>query len=170
MHLRRLSLLLALFALALALGACKKDEAPATPEPAAKTDTPSAATSKPKDAPAAAAGKALDLGEFSILSVKLGKAVDDQNEVIAEQDVFGPKDTIHAAVLTKGKHQGLRMSARWTTDDGRLVAESDQPLVPDSATVTTFRIAHPEGWPVGKYEVAIALDGQTMEKRAFEVR
>ncbi len=168
MHLRRPSLFPVVFALALALGACKKDEAPATPEPAAKSAT--AAAPAKADTPAAAPGKALDLGEFSILSVKLGKAVDDQNEVVAEQDVFGPKDTIHAAVLTKGKHQGLRMSARWTTDDGRLVAESDQPLVPDSATVTTFRIANPEGWPVGKYEVAIALDGQTMEKRAFEVR
>lgn len=167
MRLRRLSALIV--SIVLALGACKKDEAPATPEPAAKSAT-AAAPAKAADTPAATAGKALDLGEFSILSVKLGKTVDDQNEVIAEQDVFGPKDTIHAAVLTKGKHQGLRMSARWTTDDGRLVAESDQPLVPDSATVTTFRIANPEGWPVGKYEVAIALDGQTMEKRAFEVR
>lgn len=168
MHLRRFLLPIALVAVVLALGACKKDEAPKAPEPAAKP-TAAAAPARPASADTPKT-KALDLGEFSILSVTLGKTVDDQNQVVAEQDVFAPKDTIHAAVLTRGKHQGLRMSARWTTADGRLVAESDQPLVPDSAIVTTFRIAHPEGWPVGKYEVAIALDGQTMEKRAFEVR
>ncbi|MFT3807804.1 hypothetical protein [Arenimonas sp.] len=168
MRLRHLSVLLALTVLALA--ACKKDDAPKTPEPTAKADKPAAMAAKPTSPATATPGKALDLGEFSILSVKLGKAVDEQNQVVAEQDVFGPKDAIHAAVLTKGKHQGLRVSARWTTADGRLVAESDQPLVPDSATVTTFRIANPAGWPVGKYEVAIALDDQTMEKRAFEVR
>ena len=168
MRVRRLPVALVLTVLALA--ACKKDEAPKAPEPATKADT-ATASAPAKATPTAAPKKsALDLDEFSILSVKLGKAVDDQNQVVTEQDVFAPKDAIHAAVLTNGKHQGLRISARWTTADGQLVAESDQPLVPDSATVTTFRIAHPEGWPVGKYEVAIALDGQTMEKRAFEVR
>lgn len=170
MHLRRSLLPIALAGLALALGACKKDDAPATPVPTAKADKPAAAAAK--GAPTAAAPKAatLDLGEFSILGVKLGKTVDDQNNVVAEQDVFAPTDAIHAAVLTKGKHQGLRISARWTTEDGRLVAETEQPLVPDSATITTFRIADPDGWPVGKYQVAIALDDLTMETRAFEVR
>lgn len=169
MRLRRLSVLIV--SIALALAACKKDDAPKTPEPTAKADRPAAATAKAAPEAGNAAKKTtLDLGEFSILSVKLGKTVDDQNQVVAEQDVFGPKDAIHASVLTNGKHQGLRISARWTTGEGALVAESEQPLVPDSATVTMFRIANPEGWPVGKYEVAIALDGQTMEKRAFEVR
>ncbi|KFN43926.1 hypothetical protein [Arenimonas oryziterrae] len=173
----RLSLIvLAVLALS-PLVACKKAAAPipATTPAAATAPAPAPEkkegglfgflASEEKPAPAA-----LDLGEFEIVSVRLGSAVDAENNVDVGKDVLGTKDAIYAAVLSQGKHQGLKMSAKWTTADGQLIADTEQVLVPTSATVTTFSVRNPEGWPVGKYRVQISVDGQPMQTRNFEVR
>ena len=116
------------------------------------------------------ASPAPDLGEFKIASVSLGDALDKENNVVAPKDVFAASDAIHAVVLTTGKHAGLTLSAKWNTADGALVAESAQALAPTSATYTAFTLKNPNTWPVGKYQVAVAVDGHVMETRAFEVR
>jgi len=111
-----------------------------------------------------------DLGEFKIASVSLGDTLDKENNVVAPKDLFVATDAIHAVVLTTGKHAGLTLSAKWNTADGALVAESAQALAPTSATYTAFTLKNASPWPVGKYQVAIAVDGRVMETRAFEVR
>lgn len=122
------------------------------------------------DKPAEPELPALDLGEFKIASVTLGSALDKENNVVAAKTVFAPTDAIHAVVLTTGKHAGLTLSAKWNTADGALVAESAQALAPTSATYTAFNLANPAGWPVGSYQVAIAVDGRVLQTRAFEVK
>jgi hypothetical protein len=164
----------ACLALCLALAACQQGAAPASTPAVAK---PSASNGPPPpDAvPALAtatpeAPEAPDLGEFRLVSVILGKAVNEQNEVVAPQDVFAPADAIYASVLSVGSHQGLKLAARWTAADGTLVAETTQMLVPTTPTLTTYRVSLPQGWPPGRYEVAIAAQDAVLEKRAFEVR
>jgi len=162
----------------LLLSACQRAPAPAatagaTPEPTAPAAVASAEkpasgffsmfSSKPAEAPAA-------LGGFKIVSVTLGNAVDAEQQVPVSKSVFGRYDRIYAAVLSTGQHQGLKLSAKWTTADGQLVAESEQALVPTSATVTTFSLKNGEMWPVGKYQLVVSVDQQPQSTVPFEVR
>lgn len=175
MTFRRLSPL-ACLALCLALAACQKDAAPttsadATPDAADAQVPPATAADAPTPGVAAApVANAPDLGEFRIVSVTLGRAVNEQNEVAAPLEVFSPKDPIYAAVLSTGSHQGLKLAARWTTADGTLVAETTQMLVPTTPTLTTYRVSLPQGWPPGRYAVAISAQETVLETRTFEVR
>ena len=43
-------------------------------------------------------------------------------------------------------------------------------IAPDGANVTTFHIAKPDGWPVGKYKLEVSLDGAVVQTREFEVK
>jgi hypothetical protein len=160
----------------LALSACHRAAAPATATPgqpaaatAASAEKPASGffsmfSSKPAEAPP------VDLGEFKIVSVTLGNAVDAEQQVPIGKTVFGRYDRIYAAVLSTGQHQGLKLSARWTTADGQLVAESEQALVPTSATVTTFSLRNGEPWPAGKYQLVVSVDKQPQSTLPFEIR
>jgi hypothetical protein len=159
----------------LALSACHRAAAPATatanpaaPAAAASAEKPASGffsmfSSKPEQAP-------VDLGDFKIVSVTLGSAVDAEQQVPVSKTEFGRNDRIYAAVLSTGRHQGLTLSARWTTADGQLVAETEQALVPTTATVTTFSLRNGEPWPAGKYQLVVAVDKQPQSTTAFEIR
>lgn len=112
----------------------------------------------------------LDLGEFKLLEVNLGTAVDSDNLVTNPKTQFGGQDKIYASVLSSGKHQGLRIKAKWTAPDGSLVAETEQALVPTSGTVSTFSISNPQLWPVGAYTLDISLNGLVQRTVSFEVK
>ena len=53
---------------------------------------------------------------------------------------------------------------------GTEVAKAGQSLSPETPTVTTFSISQPEPWPVGAYQVEIAINDRVVETRTFEVR
>lgn len=150
----------------LALAACGGDE-PAAPSDAQITAATDAAT-EAADAPAAL--PPLPTGDFRITSVSLGKAVDEEGQVTEALTAFAPGDKIHAAVIAVGSSDGLTLSARWLAADGTEVAKAGQSLSPESPTVTTFSITQPEPWPVGAYQVEIAINDRVVETRTFEVR
>lgn len=162
----------------LALTACHGAPAPAATGAATGPSAPAAAASSEKpssgflsmfsSAPAEAPPPAL--GDFKIVSVTLGNAVDAEQQVPTGKTVFGRYDRIYAAVLSTGSHQGLVLSAKWTTADGQLVAQSEQPLVPTSPTVTTFSLRNGEPWPVGKYQLLVSVDKLPQDVVTFEVR
>lgn len=112
----------------------------------------------------------LDLGEFKLLEVNLGAAVDADNLVTKPKLVFAARDKIYASVLSTGKHQGLTIKARWTAPDGKLVAETEQALVPEKATVSTFSIGNAQPWPSGAYTLDISLNGLVQRTVSFEVK
>ena len=64
---------------------------------------------------------------------------------------------------------GAAIVARWTFGDGQLVDETSQSIVSTGPATTTFHIAKPDGWPVGKYDVAITIDGTPATTKAFAV-
>ena len=165
---RCLTLSLCLFALA----ACKPESAPPSADAAGAAGAKPDATLSETDAAAVpeAALPAEDLGEFKIVTVLLGKAVDADNVVISDAEVFAGGDTLYASVLSTGAHQGLRLSAKWLAPDGATIAENAQALVPTSATATTFKVSNPERWPAGEYQLLVAVNGRTLQTRKFEVR
>lgn len=162
--------------LCLSLAACGgKDEAPAPDAATAAADAATAAATQAAAAPvpveeATAELPPLPVGDFRIATVTLGKAVDGEGQVRAPLETFGPRDRIFASVVSLGSSEGLMLSARWTTAEGAEVAQAGQSLSPAAPTVTTFSIAQPEPWPVGAYQVEIAINGRVAETRSFQVQ
>lgn len=101
--------------------------------------------------------------------IELGSAADSNGRVTAPSSRFAPKDTIYVSVLTDGQPTGSTLSARWTYEDGQVVSENRQTLGADRHA-TEFHIAKPDGWPAGRYQVEIALNGQPAGSKEFEVR
>jgi hypothetical protein len=145
---------------ALALSACGKQEtpAPAPPPPVAPAPAP-----PPPMAPAAPAA-------VEVTSVDLGSAVGADQKVTTPTTTFGTKDTIYAAVSTSGTAASAALAAKWTYQDGQTVNESSQTIAPTGASVTTFHIAKPDGWPVGNYKVEVMLDGKSVSTKDFSVK
>jgi nucleoid-associated protein YgaU len=154
--------------LSLSLAACGGDDEAAQPDAGGaspETVAEETAAAEPVDEL-----PPLPSGDFRITSVTLGKAVDDEGQVREPLAVFAPTDKIYAAVVSVGSSDGLTLSAQWTTAEGTDVAKAGQSLNPESPTVTTFSIAQPEPWPVGAYQLVIAINGRAVETRSFEVQ
>lgn len=155
----RLSLFLAaaLFG-SIALVGCKKKEEPvAAPAP---TEAPAPA---PEPAPAPA-----PVAATTVNSVDLGNTIGADNKITAPNSTFAPKDAIYASVATDGPNAG-KLNAKWSFQDGQVVHTEDKD-VPAGAQVTQFQITKPDGWPVGKYKLEVALDGAVVQTREFEVK
>lgn len=138
---------------------CKKKEEPVVAPPAATTP---AATTPAPTTPAPAA--------VILKSVDLGKAVDASNKVTAPIAVFAPSDhDIYAAVNTSGNPTGNKLNAKWTFQDGQTVHSESRDMA-GADTIYAFKINNPNPWPVGKYIVAIDIDGANVQTREFEVK
>jgi hypothetical protein len=113
---------------------------------------------------------AVELGEFKIIDIRLGTRLDSDNAVDNASAAFKPQDKVYASVLSTGKHPGLKIQARWTAPDGRLVAKTEQVIVPTGAMVTTFSIDHDQAWPAGAYALEVSLNEQVQKTTSFEIR
>ena len=111
-----------------------------------------------------------DLGEFKIVSVLMGNGVDDTHVVVTDTRQLAAKQPLYASVLSIGAHQGLKLSADWIAPDGHSFARSEQPIVPSSDLATTFKVQNPGAWPVGDYQLHIAINGHTVRSEAFAVQ
>ena len=157
--------------LACALVACKRADAPA-----AATGAAAAAVAPPGTAEvdakhvAATAAEPLELGEFKIVSVLLGRSLDADQVVQGDREAFSPHDTIHASVLSTGAHEGLTLSAHWIGPDGAPVADTAQVLAPTQPTATTFSLHNPQPWPQGDYKLQLAVNEHVLQTREFHVR
>lgn len=185
---------------ALLLGACGKHDnnntpapapagtaatspmAPMSPQPVPAATAPApASTAAPapagSSAPAnagttAAATPAVD-NAFGIDQVVIGDAVNSSHAVATAKDhIAADHKAIYASVETRGKTDGVTLSARWSYLEGKgqLVSAISQSIATDGPAVTTFKIQNPHLWPAGKYQVEIALDGKPVSTRAFEVK
>jgi hypothetical protein len=154
-----------------ALAACQKPAPaessgtlPASPVTVAAADAASIARSSEAPVPAPS------LGDFKVVRLSLGRSLDVGNDIADERSVFSPRDPVYAVVVTTGTHQGLMLSARWFDGDGKLLAQNDQRMVPDGPMLASFHLNPPGGWPKGHYKLDIALDGQSMQSKEFDVR
>jgi len=166
----------------LVLAACGKggaDQAAAPAAGAAAPSTPAASNSAPAapastDAATAALNAAEpplpELGEFKIVSVLMGNGIDDEHVVVADTRQLAAKQPLYASVLSIGAHQGLKLSADWIAPDGHSFAKSEQPIVPSSDLATTFKVQNPGAWPVGDYQLRIAINGHTIRTESFTVQ
>lgn len=144
------------------VGCKKKEEAAPTPPPVAAEPAPA-----PAPAPAATA---------SIASVDIGSAVDAAMKVTAPSASFKPKDTVHVSIATSTSDPAAtvagKVGAKLTYMNGTeemVVSDETRDLNMTDKGTTNFQFAKPDGWPAGKYKVAISLDGNVVQTREFDV-
>ena len=141
------TLLMAAALIPVALPACKKG-----------TDTGSTATSTATAAPA------------SISEVQLGRHLTADKRVADATDKFSPRDTIYAVAVTQGSSPNATVTVRWTYQDGgQVVKEDTRSIAANGTEATEFHISKPSGWPKGKYQVTLTMNGSTQSKD-FEVK
>ena len=141
------TLLMAAALIPVALPACKKG-----------TDTGSTATSTATAAPAV------------ISEVQLGRHLTADKRVADATDKFSPRDTIYAVAVTQGSSPNATVTVRWTYQDGgQVVKEDTRSIAANGTEATEFHISKPSGWPKGKYQVTLTMNGSTQSKD-FEVK
>lgn len=154
--------------LTLTLAGCGKHEPPPPkPAPAVAKPTPKPA---PKPAPLPPAPPAAPA--FHVTGVTLGTMIDDAYLVtVPTTQVPASIPTIYASVATDGTTKGATLGARWSYLEGKGLAITDttQPVTADGPATTAFKLMNPNRWPLGKYQVAITLDGKVVATQAFEV-
>ena len=107
---------------------------------------------------------------FSVTGVTLGKQVGPDKMVPQALTTFGTRDTIYASVATVGASPDAVLSATWTFQTGQLVHADSQHIAPTGPAATEFHISKASAWPVGKYHVAIMLNGAQVGAGDFEVQ
>ncbi len=142
--------LIAAAAILTTVAACKK--APPPPAPEAQQPAP------PPPAPVA------------VGAVELGRAIDAAKKVAAPLATFGLRDTIYASVATTGAAASATLSAKWTFQTGQVVDTATVAIAPTGPAQTEFHITKKSAWPVGKYKVAILLNGQPAGEKEFDVK
>ena len=146
----RLAVAVAL-AMLVAAGACsKKDNAPDTQT---------------------AAGAVADTTNHTaaVADVGLGRHIDASKRVSDATSEFTPKDTVFASVHTTGDRT-MKITARWTYQDGQVVDERSETISPRGDAYTEFHIVKPSGWPAGKYTLHVLLDGAAAQTKEFTVK
>ena len=105
-----------------------------------------------------------------VADVKVGRTLGSDKRLTDETDDFRPTDVIYAVVETQGSSPNAELLARWTYEDGQVVDESSRKISAAGEDVTEFHISKPSGWPKGKYNVQILLNGVPAESEEFEVK
>jgi hypothetical protein len=109
-------------------------------------------------------------GVVKVTDVSLGRAIGGDKAITDKTEDFRPNDTIYASVETDGSAANTALRAKWTYEDGQVVDDSTRNIAPNSRERTEFHIAKPNGWPTGKYQVEIFLNGTSAETKKFEVK
>ena len=158
---RRSTLFIIALGATLVLGACGKQEPP--PPPVVITTPAPAPVPPPVAAPAAPV--------TTFTSIALGNALDASGKVAASIVTFAPKDTIYAVVTTTSSGRAnATVSAKWTYQGGVPVSTGEEKIAANGTATSTFHIAKPDGFPVGRYTIETSIDGKVSNSTSFDVK
>lgn len=158
-----------LFATVAMVGCKKKEETAVTPAPT-PTETAPAPAPMPEPAPAPTA-PTTSPAAAAVTSVDLGSAVDATNKVSTAATTFKPTDTIYASVTTSAATATpAKITAKWTFQDGQVVAENSEDVKLEGAGATSFKINKQDGLPEGNYKVEVSVDGNVVQTKEFSVK
>ena len=105
-----------------------------------------------------------------VTAVELGNDIGGDKRVTQKVDQFKPDDVVYVTVMTTGESaEKANLKARFMDDQGRVIDESEKTITPNDNEAIEFHISKPDGLPVGKYTVAIFVNGEQVESRDFEV-
>ncbi len=150
----RLLALVVSLVMGLAAGGCGPSEEPQTPA------TPTTL------APATSSGPRPDV---QVTSLELGRSVNPDKTMQDATIIFKPNDTVYASIIMEGQAPTLAVKGRFTRDSGQVVEECTQNLAVSGRAVTEFHVARPDGWPVGRYNFEVLLNGNSAASKGFEI-
>ena len=105
-----------------------------------------------------------------VSGIEVGRALGASKVIADKTSEFRPSDTIYLSVETDGTAPRTTLAARWTYQDGQVVKEQSEAIAPAGNAHTEFHIAKPDGWPAGKYTVAVSLNGAAAGSKDFVVK
>ena len=105
-----------------------------------------------------------------VSGIEVGRALGAGKVIADKTSEFRPADTIYLSVETDGTAPQTTLAARWTYQDGQVVKEQSEAIAPAGNAHTEFHIAKPDGWPAGKYSVAVSLNGAAAGSKDFLVK
>ena len=105
-----------------------------------------------------------------VSGIEVGRALGASKVIADKTSEFRPADTIYLSVETDGTAPRATLAARWTYQDGQVVKEQSETIAPAGNAHTEFHIAKPDGWPAGKYTVAVSLNGAAAGSKDFVVK
>ena len=105
----------------------------------------------------------------AVVDIDVGRAV-AKARITDKTSDFKPADTVYTSVHTTGRSASSTVMARWTFEDGPVVQESSQPIIPSGDDYTEFHISKAGGLPKGKYKVEVFLDTKSTGTKDFEVK
>jgi hypothetical protein len=106
---------------------------------------------------------------LKVADISLGRSIAADKSVADKSDSFRPEDTFYLSVRTEGSAPSATLKARWTYEGGQVVDESTQSIAPSGPAVTEFHVSKPDGWPPGRYEVEVLLNGASAGRKEFKV-
>lgn len=105
-----------------------------------------------------------------VTEIDLGRSLAPDKGIADKTSEFRPSDTIYLSVETDGTSPQATLLTRWTYQDGQVVKELSETIAPTRKARTEFHIVKPDGWPAGKYAVAVSLNGTAAGSKDFEVK
>jgi len=143
----------------LAVAGCGPSE---TTESGPTPTSPGAAAGPTPTSPGAAAAA-------RVTSLELGRSVNPDKTMHDATVNFKPGDTVYASIIMVGNAQTVAVKGRFTGADGKPIQESTQNLPVAGRAATEFHVARSDGWPVGRYNFEVLLDGIPAGSKEFEV-
>jgi hypothetical protein len=105
-----------------------------------------------------------------VTEIDLGRSLAADKGIADKTSEFRPSDTIYLSVETDGTSPQATLLTRWTYQDGQVVKELSETIAPAGKLHTEFHIVKPDGWPAGKYTVAVSLNGAAAGSKDFAVK
>ena len=105
----------------------------------------------------------------AVNAVEVGHGVSADKRIDEPGNEFFPEDPVYVSITTTGD-DAISLSARFILEDGRVVHDDRQEIVPDGLAISEFHVQNPAGWPAGTHRVEIYLDGQFQGSRTFMVK
>jgi hypothetical protein len=115
-----------------------------------------------------AAGSVASMYTVGVSDVALGRHVDANKRVTVVTTEFAPKDSVFASVHSTGDRT-MKVTARWTFQNGKVIAERSETVSPKGDAYTEFHIVKPRGLPAGQYTLHLLVDGNEVQTKDFTV-
>ena len=110
-----------------------------------------------------------DSTKVTVTDVSVGRSISPDKTIAEKTDSFRPSDTFYVSISAEGSAPNATLKARWSYQNGQLVNESEQTIVPQGRAVTEFHVSKPDPWPAGEYKIEVSINGSPAVSKTFKV-
>jgi hypothetical protein len=104
------------------------------------------------------------------VDLEVGRSIKPDNHVAESVLVFKPTDTMHFVLVSKGSVSGVKVQVIVSFQNGQSVFDSSRVVNLSGPTATELHASNPGGWPVGKYQARVLINGKSYRTWDFEVK